>query len=107
MFNPMRGDVAIGLVTGEIVLRPTFAAIMRLEAAYDRSVFDIARAFAKGEISRASDIQKIIRLSALAQTLPDEVQLNEALVAYGLGRLLVPLGQFLASACGLDEIKNG
>jgi len=103
MFNPKRGDVAIELGTGTVILRPTFAVIMRLEAAYDRSIFDLARAFARGEISRASDIQKIIKLTALPDTLPDEPVLNDALIDYGLGRLLASLGHFFARACGLDD----
>ncbi len=105
-YNPLRGDVQISLNGTDIVLRPTFVAILRLEERYDRSIFDIARDYAAGKLSKASDLAVLIKagIEGAGGHVPDDFE--GMLLRHGLARLLAPVGKFLVRACGLEDAET-
>jgi hypothetical protein len=102
-YNPARGDVKIAHSEGEWVLRPSFAVIAALEAHFARSIFDIARDFAAGKLTRALDLKIFLQsgMEGGGQGVPEN--LEALMLAIGLGHLLEPVGRFLIRACGLGD----
>ncbi len=102
-YNPARGDVTIRLDGGEHVLRPSFGAIMQMEDHFQRSIFDIARDFAAGKLTRAGDLPVFIRagMKGAGEDVPDA--LEDKMMQAGLVSFLNPVGQFLSHACGIES----
>lgn len=100
-YNPVRGDVKLELAGG-IILRPTFSAIVKLEAHYQKSIFDIARDYAGGQLNRAADLLVFIEagVEGAGGVVPEN--LSQQMLDFGLVKLLNPVGTFLAHACGLE-----
>ncbi|HVY13368.1 MAG TPA: GTA-gp10 family protein [Alphaproteobacteria bacterium] len=98
-FNPRRGDVKLALEGCEVVLRPSFGAIVQLEDRFERAIFDVARDFCDGKLSRAKDFLAIIEIGAAGEMPAD---LAERLAQTGLAKLVEPVGKFLAHACGIE-----
>jgi hypothetical protein len=100
-YNPARGDVKIVLCEAGVVLRPSFQAIVQIEAHFGRGIIDVARDYHNGRITKAGDFVAIIRagLEGAGETVPSD--LGDVVMESGLAQLIEPLGQFLAHACGI------
>ncbi|MBI3419256.1 MAG: gene transfer agent family protein [Proteobacteria bacterium] len=100
-FNPRRGDVKIELEGCELVLRPSFAAIVTLEDHFNCAIFDLAREFCEGKRARIRDFLVMIEAGVKGTGAEPPPDLAERMVETGLARLVEPLGKFLAHACGI------
>ena len=94
--NPLRGEVEIMLAGKPRVMRPTFAAIMEIEAALG-GVVPLARRAAKGEFG-LRDLAVVIHAGlkgAGGEDTLDEV--GEAVLAAGVAHVTAPVRDFLTN----------
>ncbi len=100
--DPKRGDVEIELATdtGErrkFVLRPSFAAIVKIEEQTGQSIFVLARRFSKAEMGQ-HDAAHIITagLNAAGETM-SYATVGEMIARSGLSDVLAAVGDFLGT----------
>lgn len=95
--NPLRGEVALALPDGPLVLRPTFAALVAAEAELG-SLFAVLERAGRGEI-RLADMAALFWHSAGGAAGPREA-FEAALLAVGPSRLLAPYRALLSAVFG-------
>jgi hypothetical protein len=95
--NPLRGEVALALPEGPLLLRPSFAALVAAEAELG-SLFGVLERAGRGDI-RLADMAVLFWHCAGAAAGPRD-EFETALMGVGPSKLLAPYRSLLSAIFG-------
>lgn len=105
--NPLKGEVEITFGTARHVMRPSFAAIMAIEAELG-GVVPLARRAARGDFG-LRDLTVIVRAGLNAARGPrfDEAEVGAMILTEGMAHVAGPVRDFLTAVLSGDGTRGG
>lgn len=101
-----RGEISLVLAGASFMLRPSFGALMALEAELGMGLLSLAKRFANGDFS-LGELAAVISagIKGAGGEVPSD--LGDRIAREGVARLAMPIGAFLAAALtGEDPLKE-